>query len=259
MIFILGGRGFVGSAFARVCAEQNRDFTVISRDNYADFIGQKCSLLINANGNSSKPLARKDPVKEFDESVRSVRRSLIDFQFDRYVYLSSCDVYPDCSSPSTTHEEQSLDVPHQSPYGFHKYLAEQCVQHAAKDWLIFRCGGFVGPGLKKNAIFDILNGGPLWLDPESELQFIHTNDAARIVLQLADDGIGGEITNLCGKGVAKLRDVIHRLGETVSVENGAPRVRYDVNVEKLAAVIDVPETVHTVFDFIDARNASRES
>src|SRR5262245_31012343 len=97
MIFLLGGSGFYGSGLARVLAEMGREFRVITRENYAAFRGEGCELLINANGNSSKLLAARAPLDDFDASVRSVRASLADFRFDAYIYLSSVDVYPDCS------------------------------------------------------------------------------------------------------------------------------------------------------------------
>jgi nucleoside-diphosphate-sugar epimerase len=182
--------------------------------------------------------------------VRSVRQSLVDFPCQRYILLSSCDVYPDCSSPATTHEDQPLQVSRQSAYGFHKYLAELCVQHAAPDWLIARLGGFVGPGLRKNAIYDILHGGPLWLDPASELQFMPTDAAARIVLDLALGGYGHEIVNVCGRGVVQLGEVIAQVGSRIPVNPGSPRVRYDVSIDKLAALVDVPSTRQAVADFV---------
>src|SRR5881397_1495230 len=100
MIFILGGEGFVGSAFARLCQAQRRPYASITRENYRDFIGKSCEVLVNANGNSRKTLAANAPLSDFDASVRSVRQSLIDFRPETYVLLSSCDVYPDCSAPS---------------------------------------------------------------------------------------------------------------------------------------------------------------
>ena len=252
MIFLLGGRGLVGSAFARVCEASGLPFAILDRETYASYRGQSCSLLINANGNSRKPLAKEKPLEEFDASVRSVRASLVDFRFERYIHLSSCDVYPDCSSPETTREDVAPDIARQSPYGFHKYLAEQCVQHAAADWLIFRFGGFVGPGLRKNAIYDILHGGRLWLDPLSELQFLHTEDAARIVLDVAARGVTREVFNLCGRGVIALSEVIERTGRDVVLQPGASRVRYDVSIEKISRLVEVPETRSAVLSFVQA-------
>ena len=249
-LFVMGGNGFVGSGFVRVCRELGWDCTVLSRDTYDQHVGERCDILVNANGNSRKPLAVKAPLEDFDASVRSVRRSLVDFAFDRYIYLSSCDVYPDCSSPDLTREDRPIDVRSQSPYGFHKYLAEQCVRHAAPTWMIARLGGFVGPGLKKNAIYDILHGGPLWLDPASELQFLSTDAAARLILDLAGQGFANDVVNVCGKGVIRLAEVLDDRGEAVPVNPGSPTVRYDVNVEKLSGLVKVPETRSTVLTYV---------
>lgn len=250
MIFILGGKGFVGSAFARHCRRSDLPHTVIDIDNYRDHVGGGCEILINANGNSKKFLAREDPVREFRESVESVRSSLVDFKAERYVHLSTGDVYPDCSSPETTREDMEIDITLQSPYGFHKYLAEQCVRHAAKRWLIIRMGGFVGPGLKKNPVYDILHGGPLWLDPESRLEYLHTDENARIVFELIDCGLEEEVVNVCGKGLVSLTEVMEAAGTTVEVKPGSPRITYDVSIEKLERILPVPESRKTVLDFV---------
>lgn len=249
----------MGSAFARYCDAENREFTIIDRQNYHEFVGQSCEVLINAYGNSKKFLAQQDPLQDFDASVRSARASLINFKCGLYVYLSSCDVYPDCSSPRTTSEEQSLDPTKQSPYGFHKFLAEQCVQHAARRWLIVRFGGFVGPGLKKNPIFDILKGGPLWLDPESELQFMHTDQAAKIVFSLIDHGLSQEIFNICGKELVQLREVIAWTGWQVPVQPDSPKVRYEVDLSKISRFTEIPESRSTVLAFVHEQLKSQRT
>ncbi len=250
MIFILGGKGLVGSAFARHCERMGAPYAVIDREEYAAYTGCACDILINANGNSSKRLGDTAPLQDFDASVRSVRASLTDFRWEKYVHISSCDVYADCSSPDATRESQVPDIARQSAYGFHKYLAEQCVRHAAGDWLIFRCGGFIGPGLRKNAIFDILSGGPLYLDPASELQFLHTDRAADAVFQVVRAGASREIFNLCGKGTVKIGDVATAAGREIAVAPGSPRVRYDISLEKISRLVDLPETRHGVLEFV---------
>lgn len=259
MIFLLGGNGFVGSAYARRLAAAGREFQVITRQNYAQFVGRACQTLINANGNSKKLLATRAPLEEFDASVRSVRASLVDFKFDRYVYLSTVDVYPDCSPAARTSESTPLDPAAQSAYGFHKYLAEQCVRHATPNWLILRLGGFVGPGMWKNPIHDILQGGPLWLDPASRLQFLHTDAAADMALRLVDAGCQREIFNFCGKATVSLAEVIETLGVDVSVKPGSPRAHYEVDISKLSACVDVPETREAVLRFVGERRAAKEA
>lgn len=250
-VIIIGGEGFVGSAYTRYCQKNELHYLIINRTNYHDYIGTSCDLLINANGNSKKFLARENPLLEFDASVRSVRQSLIDFPAQKYVFLSSCDVYPDCSKPETTCEDITIDINQQSPYGFHKYLAEQCVQHCHPNWLIFRMGGFVGIGIKKNPIFDILQGEKMWLDPASKLQYINTDIAANIVMEVIEKGFNQEIFNLCGNGLVKLQDIIEFTKSKVQVNINSPKVQYEVAINKLQQIVNIPQSSDCVLDFVN--------
>jgi nucleoside-diphosphate-sugar epimerase len=254
LIFIIGGNGFVGSAITRYCLENRLDHKVITKLNYQDFIGHSCKVLINANGNSKKFLANQDPFEDFNLSVSSVRSSLIDFKFDKYVFFSSCDVYNDCRDPSLNREDAVIDISNQSAYGFHKYLAEQCVRHVASDWLVIRFGGFIGEGLKKNPIYDIMQGGPLWLDPKSELQYLNTDTAAALVMSLIELKITNEVLNLCGDGLVLLEDVIHEWGNKVEINPNSPKVLYNVNVNKVKKYVEIPSSREAVLDFLRTAN-----
>lgn len=248
MIFILGGKGFVGSAFVRYCQDKKIPHEVIDRKNYDSYKGKQCDILINANGNSSKVLASKNPMEDFEATVQSTRKSLLDIVFKKYVLVSSCDVYPDLAEPAKNSEEVKIDVTRQSTYGSHKYQAEESVRNGAKDWLIVRLGGMVGVGLKKNPIFDIINGGPLWVDPQSELQYMNTDDVAKTVFKLIDNGKTSEIFNICGSGLVKLQKLldIYR----VNVNPNSPVVKYDINIEKIEKIVPMPDSMEAVMNFI---------
>ena len=258
MIYIVGGNGFVGSAVVRQCKQRKLTYRIVTRDNFEQFAGSSCAVLINANGNSKKFMADREPLWEFDASVRSVCQYLTQIQAEKYIQLSSCDVYPDCSHPEQTKEDQPIAVDRQCTYGFHKYLAELCVQHYAKKWLILRMGGFVGPGLKKNAVYDILHGGPLWLEEGSELQFISTDAAAGIILDLALSEHTHEILNLCGDGTIKIRDIMQAFKCSVAQKPDTPRVRYEVNIDRLRQICTVEKTQDAVFSFLDRVAALRD-
>lgn len=251
MIYIVGGNGFVGSAFVRQCRQRGLEYRIVTRSKFEEVRGSSCELLINANGNSKKYMADREPLWEFDASVRSVHQYLTEVHAGKYIQLSSCDVYPDCSKPDVSREHLPVDVARQSAYGFHKYLAELCVQHFAESWLIFRMGGFVGPGLKKNAVYDILHGGPLWLDEESELQFISTDAAANIILDLALSERTNEIFNLCGDGTVRLRDIVKVCGCSIEKKQDAPKVRYEVAIDKLRSVHPVEKSTEAVYAFVE--------
>ena len=250
MIFILGGKGFVGSAFTRFCEANNIEHLVINKENYNDFKHESCEIFINANGNSDKVLAKQKPYDDFQANVINTQKSLYDFKFKKYIYLSSNDVYSDCSSISLTKENLEIDVSKLSSYGFHKYLAEICVQHATSDWLILRLGGMVGIGLRKNPIFDIMSGGPLWVDPQSELQFLNTDKVAEIIFHLIDKNISNEIFNICGREPIRLEEII-KLAKPVKVNHERPMVKYNVNIEKIMNYVEIPLTINTIKDFFE--------
>ena len=260
MIYLVGAGGFVGSAYARLFSHLGLAFTAITRESFDDHRGTACDILINANGNSKKYLADRDPMADFDQSVRSVAETLAAFDAKTYVLLSSGDVYADPSGPATTREAAPLTFEGQSRYGFHKYLAEQIVLARHPDCLVVRMGGFVGPGLKKNAVFDILTGGPVWLDPASTLQFISTDRAAGLVWSLVEQGVRGEVVNLGGRGMLRIGDLHAELGSASPFQDGAPTVRYELSLDKLAGFVGadaLPESTAEVAAFVESWRRER--
>jgi len=187
-------------------------------------------------------ILKKASEGEFQASVASVRNSLVDFRFRNYLFLSTSDIYPDCSRVELTHEDCAIDVSKQSPYGFHKYLAELCVQHGAADWLIVRQGGFVGEGLKKNVVYDVLHGDRLWVHPDSEFQFINTDDSARLIMELINKGVSREIFNLTARGTISVHKIMQLAGREVPFDGNAGSVRYEIATEKAASYLQLPDT-----------------
>lgn len=252
VIFILGANGYIGSSYVRLAESLNIPCQAITRANYDQFIGKSCDVLINANGNSKKFLADRDPKWEFDASVRSVVHSVEDFPSDLYIYLSSGDVYPDQSTPAVSREDQILAVDKQSKYGFHKHLAEQVVRSTRPRHLIMRMGGFVGPGMKKNAIFDLLQNSPVWVSADSELQFISTDAAARIVWSVVELGHYGETVNLGATGVVKISDLHSRINSKSVFQPNAQTVRFEISTEKLSRLCQrsLPTTAQEVESYL---------
>lgn len=247
----MGGNGFVGGGFARTLRKTGVPFEIITRENYSSFIGKSCDVFINANGNSKKFLADEDPKREFLDSVASVRNSLVDFNFGTYVFLSTSDVYPDCSRPELTLENQAVEVAGQSSYGFHKYIAEQCIKHSAERWLIVRQGGFVGPGLKKNAVFDILHGDKIWVHSESRFQFIDTDSSAIAVLTLVKKGVVGEIVNITGRGTVSPIEIMSMAGRRVTSRDDLTPVTYEISIDKSKRWLHLPRTKQCVEKFVN--------
>ncbi len=250
---VIGASGFVGSAFVRQGQAAGYAVTPITRENYASVAGQSFEVVVDAAANSRKYLAEEHPLEDFRLSVEHRLRTLLDFRADLHLHVSSVDVYEDLASPETTREDRVIDVARTSRYGFHKLLAEEMVRHRAKKWLTVRLAGMVGPGLKKNPVYDILHDLPLRIHPDSRYQFMATDDAARISLALLEAGARNEAFNVCGRGLITPREIAalcHRVPRLEELGRAAfPRV-VDTSIAKIEARCELTETLGTVRRFL---------
>lgn len=251
MIYVMGANGFVGSGICNFLKDKKIEFEALTRDNYSQLKGTECDIFINANGNSKKNLANHEPIQDLDLSFRSVASSIYDFRYKKYVFLSSCDVYENTSETHLNTELSDIDHTKISRYGLHKLFAEQYVKATCSSWLVLRLAGMVGPGLRKNPIYDILMGQKIWLDPRSLMQFMQTRDVASTVLGLISSH-ENQIFNICGTGTVCLQDVIdefHPTGRPEIVEN-SPKIRYEISTRKLEDFGFKPRSSKdAVFDF----------
>ena len=207
-------------------------------------------ILINANGNSKKYLATQNPELDYKLSVDSVARSLSNFSPDLYVYLSTVDVYDHLTSPEGNAEDAEINLEKVSVYGRHKLQAEALIQEHAENWLILRMAGFVGPGLWKNPIYDILTGSPLFVHPDSEFQYLHTHDLGRIIFDLVEQGHRNDIINVAGDGLANLHQVAQWAEAECNTQGSPEAVRYEINIDKLRSLHEVPKTRDTLMAFV---------
>jgi len=192
---VIGSKGFLGSALKR-WADKHRpgeEWVGIHRGNrdlWADQ-GLKWNTVIWAAGTADKRLCDEDKNKCLDLNILQLGKTLKDFPCDKFVYISSQSVYPDGWDPvveefESYQEEDEINVDNLSSYGASKYLGELIVQKYAKTFLILRPNGFTGPGLKKNAVYDLLANGPprLFVSWDSKFQYTHVDDFARILFIL---------------------------------------------------------------------------
>jgi len=144
--FIIGGKGLIGSSIANYLKKNKKNFRVITKQNYNNYKNKNCSIIINANGNSSRYYANTYPKKDFYKSVITVFKSIFDFKYKKYVYISSGDVYEKINKKSN--EKKIIKTPC-NYYGKNKFLAEQIIKFYCNSWIILRSGPVIGSKLKK--------------------------------------------------------------------------------------------------------------
>jgi nucleoside-diphosphate-sugar epimerase len=253
-VTVIGANGFVGSAFVRFLQTRpDVELVQVTRGNFDLLPVVRSDIVIEAACNSKKYLADQNPLAEFEASVTHRLKSLQRYPAGLQLHISSVDVYGDLSSPAVTREETPMDLARVSTYGLHKLLAEQLVQHYDRHWLIIRLAGMVGPGLRKNPVYDILNGLPLRVHPDSRYQYMLTDDVARISWALVERNISNEIFNLCGDGVVTMREIAGLAGRSLdcsSLPAGIqPRI-VEANNEKIRRWLPIPRTTEVIQQFV---------
>mgnify|MGYP001255995762 CR=1 FL=1 len=254
-VAVIGSNGFVGSSLCRLLSKKsNVELYAINRSNFYEFIDIEFDVLIEAACNSKKYLAEENPAKEAELSILHRIRSLTEFKAKFHIHLSSVDVYDNLADPVRTQEDANIDISKCSHYGAHKLVSEVLVKHYAPNWLIFRLSGMVGDGLRKNPIYDIMHGRPIFIHPNSRYQFCNTDFVAKAIWDIFKLGISDDIFNIAGKGTISPEEIYqlygHETGTKVQYEGSdVPRV-VEINTTKLESLLSLQETVKVVTQFI---------
>jgi nucleoside-diphosphate-sugar epimerase len=229
---VLGGIGLLGSDLVRFLPPK-LNVTPITRKNYSKYKNQKFDFFINANGNSKRFWALRNIYQDFEASTISVYKTIFDFNFKKYIYISSVDVYPSPSKPSRAVEDSVINTSKQNAYGFHKYISELIVKKHISDWIILRPSSILGTNLKKGPLYDILNSNPIFVNLNSKIQFITAKAIAEIIETLLDKSVTGEIYNVGGVGAFEFSKIQKYYTQRVRVSNEARKQAYNMDVSKL--------------------------
>lgn len=229
---ILGANGLVGSDLVTFFEKKYRVFS-ITKSNYENSVGRKYDILINANGNSRRFWANKNPLDDFIASTVSVYKSILDFPCSLYIYISSPDVYNDHSSTRTTKEDQTIVPTELQPYGFHKYMGELLVKNYKKHYFILRTSMMLGTKLRKGPIFDIQKGNPLYISRGSSIQLITAKAFASIIDVLMKKHKTNEVFNVGGTGTFAFSGVQKYFHQPIRETAEPEAQKYEMNISKI--------------------------
>jgi len=151
---LIGYTGFVGSTLLR----QSEEFSHHYRStNISDIRGQDFDLIVCAGAPAQKWKANKDP--EADQSaIQGLIDHLQSVTCRCFVLISTVDVY---STSIEVDETSSIDESVLQPYGRHRRMLENFVARHFANHHIVRLPGLVGPGLRKNVLFDFRHNNNL--------------------------------------------------------------------------------------------------
>lgn len=150
---LIGFSGFVGTTLLK----QTSFESLYRSTNISDIDGLSFDTVVCAGAPAQKWIANQKP-EEDAQKIDSLIAHLKTIQCKTFILISTVDVFKDSvgADEKTLVDESGLHA-----YGLHRRQLEKFVEQHFSNYLIIRLPGLVGPGLRKNIIFDFLNNNNL--------------------------------------------------------------------------------------------------
>lgn len=227
---LIGYSGFVGSSLLK-----QRSFDELYRStNISDIQGRVFDTVVCAGAPAQKWIANREP--EIDRSkILSLIEHLRSIRCKRFILISTVDVF---KNPVKVDEHTDVNEVDLHAYGLNRRLLEKFVEDFFPEHLIVRLPGLVGPGLRKNVIFDLLNNNNVAnIDSSSVFQFYPVVNLWYDIQLALDNGL----------------KLVHFTAEPISVEQVSERCfakSLSQNVATTGALYDMRTRYADVFGAI---------
>jgi nucleoside-diphosphate-sugar epimerase len=212
---LIGYTGFVGGNLMR---QQSFD-ALFNSSNIEQIAGRSFDLVVCCGARAEKWKANAEPERDLNE-IERLTRALEHVETRKLVLVSTVDVFLD---PVGVDEDSPTPMTGLHAYGRNRRRLEQIVA-GRFDALVVRLPALYGPGLKKNALYDLLHGNDvqkidargsfqfyevtrLWRDIaialDEELSLVHLPTEPATVAEIARTAFGMEFTNELEKPPAR--------------------------------------------------------
>lgn len=205
---LIGYSGYVGGTLLK-----QKSFTSLYRStNIGDIDNQSFDTVVCAGAPAQKWIANREPEADL-QKIEALIAHLKTVKCQTFILISTVDVF---KSPLGVDEDTPVDEAGLHAYGLHRRLLEKFVEGHFPNHLIVRLPGLVGPGLRKNVIFDFLNDNNLqsidsrgvfqfypmvnlWYDIQTALnaglKLVHLTAGPISVAEVSQQGFGKAFTN----------------------------------------------------------------
>jgi hypothetical protein len=213
---LIGNSGFVGGTILR----QTEFHSLYRSLNINDIVGKTFGTIVCSGAPALKWIANREPDAD-RENIEKLIVHLSTVKCNNFILISTIDVF---KNPIGVDEDSAVDETRLHPYGLHRRILERFVEDHFENHLIIRLPGLVGPGLRKNVIFDFLNDNNLdaidsrgmfqfypmvnlWYDIQTALQaglrLVHLTAEPISVAEVSEQGFGRPFENRLGNPPAR--------------------------------------------------------
>jgi nucleoside-diphosphate-sugar epimerase len=222
---LIGHTGFVGSNLAA----QHRFHTWFNSKNIEAIRGHRFELLVVSGMPAAKWMANRDPASD-RATLNRLWNCVSTCRADTVVVISTVDVYP---APVEVDEDTLIMPMYQQPYGENRLRLEQMAAKQFPRVLSVRLPALYGPGLKKNAVYDLLHDNSVHKIPsEGVFQFYNLDHLWRDIRTALEAGLS--LVNFATEPVS-IREVAREaFGMNFANDPGGVPPRYDVRTKHAA-------------------------
>jgi hypothetical protein len=222
---LVGHTGFVGGNLAA----QSRFDACVNSKTIESVAGRRFDRLVVSGMPAAKWVANGDPAGD-RATLDRLWNSMKQVTASEVVVVSTVDVYP---APAGVDEDTPIDPRTQQPYGLNRLELERRAAAHFPRVLSVRLPGLFGPGLKKNAVFDLLH--------DNETHKVHANGVFQFynLARLASDievslaaGLG--VVNFATEPVSVREVAREAFGLDFTNDPGTRPARYDVRTKYAA-------------------------
>lgn len=161
---LIGYTGFVGSTLMK-----QTNFDIMYRStNISEIQNKSFDLVVCAGAPAQKWVANKNPIAD-EVNINSLIANISSINTKQFILISTVDVF---KNPINVFETTEVDERDLHPYGLNRRKLEKYIQSNFENHLIVRLPGLVGPGLRKNILYDFKNNNNIKkIESRSVFQF----------------------------------------------------------------------------------------
>lgn len=168
-IGIIGSNGFLGKTLCKISQNYEYEIVEITKTDYESQKSKNFDILINTATPSKKFWASKNPYLDFQKTVSLTADIVYNWKYEKLIQISTIS---------------AADHPLHHPYAINKKSAE--IISSYKNHLIIRLGTLYGDGLVKGPLYDLLNFKQIYVDSNSQFDFISTDFISNWIFQNLD-------------------------------------------------------------------------
>jgi nucleoside-diphosphate-sugar epimerase len=215
---LIGNSGFVGE-----CLLKQSIFSMLYRStNIHEIVNKEFGLVVCAGAPAQKWIANREPTQD-KENISRLINHLSTIKCEKFVLISTVDVFREAIGVD---ESTSVDEDGLHAYGLNRRLLEKFVQDQFPNHLIVRLPGLVGPGLRKNVIFDFHNNNPHSIESRGVFQFYPMVNLWWDIKQALNAGLS--LVHLTAEPISVADVSLEGFGRFFTQTLANPPARYDM-------------------------------